>query len=110
MGELCVVLLIISHIILKIKQNRSWLYGLFQTVVAVLFARRPNVFKTLIKEEIKESDTVHRKLWVLLPGGMTSADTFYTWDAIKSGLFEGENWCIFHNPGIVNKCRNQAPP
>ena len=48
--------------------------------------------------DIKEGDTAQRKLWVLLPGGMTSADTFYTWDAIKSGLFEGENWCIFHNP------------
>ena len=138
--ELCVVVLITSHIILKIKQNWSWLYGLFQTVFAVIFARRPNVFKTLIKEELiapdeekyvvwwtqenksrvergeddtsdmKEGDTAQRKLWVLLPGGMTSADTFYTWDAIKSGLFEGENWCIFHNPGIVNKCHNQAPP
>ena len=125
--ELCVVVLIVSHIILKIKQNWSWLYGLFQTVAAVIFARRPNVFKTLIKEELiapdeekyvvwwtqenksrvekgqddtsdmKEGDAAQRKLWVLLPGGMTSADTFYTWDAIKSGLFEGENWCIFHN-------------
>ena len=61
--ELCVVLLIISHIILKIKQNWSWLYGLFQTVFAVIFARRPNVFKTLIKEELIAPDEEKYVVW-----------------------------------------------
>ena len=124
------------------KSNRNWFYGLYQTVAAIALARRPSIFKQLVKEEIKAPDgekyvvwwssksvkvfnetietngglnkkvlpKVSSRIWIILPGGMTTADTFYTWDAIKSGLFEKEPWCIFHNPGIVSKCYKRSPP
>ena len=127
---------------LALKSNQTWFYGLYQTVSAIALARRPNIFKQLVKEEIKALDgekyvvwwssksiqhfsksiktnevsndniksIVSSRIWIILPGGMTTADTFYTWDAIKSGLFDEEPWCIFHNPGIVNKCYKRSPP
>ena len=125
------------------KADQQWFYGLYQTVSAIVFARRPSIFKQLVKEEIKALDgekyvvwwssklvkqfdkrldsigtanaensplNISSRIWIILPGGMTTADTFYTWDAIKSGLFDEEPWCIFHNPGIVNKCYKRSPP
>ena len=124
--------------IYRIKIDSVWLYGLYQTLFTKLFARRPDVFKNIVQEEIeapdgekyvlwwsskmshtsfKSSDETRKsplkstkKIWILLPGSMTSADTFYTWDAIDSGLFAQDPWCIFHNPGIVNMCHKRAPP
>ena len=125
-----------------LKRDHTWFYGMYQTVSAIVFARRPSIFNQIVKDEIqapdgeryavwwssktdkhfnktiKTHDTTNdllvsdssSKIWIILPGGMTTADTFYTWDAIKSGLFDDEPWCIFHNPGIINKCYKRSPP
>ena len=51
-----------------------------------------------------------KNVWVILPGGMTSGDSFYVWDTVISGVFGQDLWCIFHNPGIVNRCIGRSPP
>lgn len=48
-------------------------------------------------------------LWVVLPGGMTTGDAFYIHDTVRSGLFEGDDYCVFHNPGIVNTVQYRSP-
>jgi len=40
---------------------------------------------------------------------MTHGDSFYVHDAVRSGLFEGDEWCVFHNPGIVNTVQYRSP-
>ena len=54
--------------------------------------------------------TFNNKMWILLPGGMLSGNTPYMWDAVASGVLGDDSWCIFHNPGIVNRCRKRPPP
>ena len=49
-------------------------------------------------------------VWVILPGGMTSGDCFYVRDAVASGVFGNTRFCVFHNPGIINKVTGVRPP
>ena len=51
-----------------------------------------------------------RHLWVLLPGGMGTAASGYTEDMQRAGLFEGCEWCAFHNPGIDGKVVQRVSP
>ncbi len=50
-----------------------------------------------------------RVLWVILPGGMRAGDSFYTTDAVNKLIRDGEDWCAFHNPGIVNQVKTHPP-
>jgi hypothetical protein len=55
------------------------------------------------------ADGAQESIWVVLPGGMTSGDTFYVHDAASSGVFGSSRWCVFHNPGIVNLVKGRSP-
>ena len=48
---------------LALKSNQTWFYGLYQTVSAIVLARRPNIFKQLVREEIKASDGEKYVVW-----------------------------------------------
>ena len=50
-------------LMIALKSNLTWFYGLYQTVSAIALARRPNIFKQLIKEEIKASDGENYVVW-----------------------------------------------
>ena len=50
-------------------------------------------------------------LWVLLPGGMCNAAAGYVDDAMGQGLFDGDSFCAFHNPGIESRMvKRPSPP
>ena len=52
------------------------------------------------------SEAFPSRVWVILPGGMTSGDSFYTWAATESGCFGDDLWCVLHNPGTNYICTN----
>jgi hypothetical protein len=64
------------------------------------------------REPPRRSD--RERVWVVLPGGMSSGNAFYVHDAARSGVFglgpDAERWCVFHNPGIVTRCRTKPTP
>ena len=41
-------------------------------------------------------------IWLILPGGMTSADCFYLREAADAGVFQDAECVVFHNPGIIS--------
>ena len=54
--------------------------------------------ETLLQPPPRQASSAH--LWVVLPGGMCNAAAGYVDDAVSSGVFDGCDWCAFHNPGI----------
>jgi hypothetical protein len=50
------------------------------------------------------------RVWVILPGGMSSGNAWYVHNAARSGVFGSDRWCVFHQPGIVTGCRVLPTP
>eukprot|EP00933_Yihiella_yeosuensis_P022943 TRINITY_DN17951_c0_g1_i2.p1 TRINITY_DN17951_c0_g1~~TRINITY_DN17951_c0_g1_i2.p1 ORF type:complete len:406 (+),score=30.04 TRINITY_DN17951_c0_g1_i2:26-1243(+) len=55
------------------------------------------------KGKVNKAPAGAKRLWVLLPGGMSDGDSIagYIDDLLRSGAInrECEDWCLFHNPG-----------
>lgn len=129
MRRLVLLLVLALVILIRHKTNRKWLHGLWQTLLALAVTQRPASFSRAVSEGAEEVEcngerymvwwgskpvpspqrSEPQRVWVLLPGGMTSGDTFYAWAAVSSGVFGDDHWAVFHNPGIVNKVQTGPP-
>ena len=58
----------------------------------------------------KETRTRRRNLWVFLPGGMRPGNDFYMHRTLFSGVLGNDDFCVFHNPGIVQPVQGSMPP
>lgn len=115
---------VLVQIVVLALWHRRWWKGMMSTIVSIVRFHVETGGKGIpIETETFECTDgeaccvwhVRRRdrsdnVWIVLPGGMTHGNKFYTHDALRSGIFGDEDdVLIFHNPGIANKVKRKAP-
>ena len=111
-----------------------WWSGLYDTLITLFRIHLRNFLKTgQLKRQFKRKESYlcqtsnetsevwwgrenafaknesHKVLWIILPGGMRAGDSFYTDDGVDKLIKCEEDFCVFHNPGIVNEVLSHPP-
>ena len=120
---------------LKVLKDFTWWQGLYDTLYCYAKIHLRNLLMTghfkqqFVQKEVIVDDTDgetsvvwwgrralqtskptgDKILWVILPGGMRAGDSFYTSEAVGKLVHGEEDWCVFHNPGIVNTVLSHPP-
>eukprot|EP00759_Apiculatamorpha_spiralis_P047846 PhF_6_TR43356/c0_g1_i5/m.66433 len=107
----------IAYLVHLLVSYLTWFQGWYTTLYAnFCHARYPLTRTTFLHDDGEESivliatlpTSLGNHVFLLLPGGMTSGDTFYTHQALASGVFNGASEVhVFHNPGILNLVRHK---